>query len=84
MFGADLSNRLWILKTNKSFEIENGGAVMVLQSLEDLLVAQAVKFSFKISNNEAKYEDVLLGFHVARALTIRSLKLHFDSYLVAS
>ena len=79
MFGAYLSNCLWILKTDKSFETENGGAVMLLQSLEDLLVAQAVKFSFKISNNKAKYEAVLLGFHVAPALTIRSLKLRFDS-----
>ena len=33
---------------------------MVLLSPEGLLVAQAMKLSFSISNNEAEYEVVLL------------------------
>ena len=34
---------------------------MVLQSLEGLFVAQAVKFAFMASNIEFEYEFVLLG-----------------------
>ena len=57
---------------------------MVSQSLDGLLVAKAVKFSFSTSNNEAKYEAVLLGLQVAKVLSITSLELQRDLQLVAS
>ena len=55
--GANLFDHLWILEIDGSFKIERGRAGIVLQSSEGLLVAQTIKFSFKISNNEA----ILLG-----------------------
>ena len=57
---------------------------MVLQSPKGLPITQAVKLSFSISNNEVKYEVVLLGLRVARALFVTSLKLQCDSQLTAS
>ena len=58
----------WILETDGSSKAVGGGAGMVLQSLEGLLVAQTVKFSFLISNNMTQYEAVLLGLRAARVL----------------
>ena len=34
---------------------------MVLQSLEGLSIAQAIKFAFAASNNEVEYEAMMLG-----------------------
>ena len=56
----DISETLWILETDGSSRAMGGGAGMVLQSLEGLSIAQAVKFAFATSNNEAEYEVVLL------------------------
>ena len=33
-------------------------------------------------NNEAEYEAVLMGLRIAKALSVRNLKLNFDSKLV--
>ena len=48
---------------------------MVLQSLEGLFVAQAVKFS----NIEFEYEFVLLGQQLAKELSIINLEFRCDS-----
>ena len=56
-----ISEPLWILKTDSSSKAVGGGAGMVLQSPKGLPIAHAVKFSFSILNNEAKYEAILFG-----------------------
>ena len=56
-----ISEPLWILKTDSSSKAVTGGAGMVLQSPKGLPIAHAVKFSFSILNNEAKYEAILFG-----------------------
>ena len=63
-----LLDRLSKLRTDGSSKTIKGKAGMVLLSPEGLLVAQAVKFSFSISNNEARYKAVLLGLLLARTL----------------
>ena len=70
-----------VLETDGSSKAVGGGAGMVLQSSEGLLIAQAVKFPFSISNNEAEYEVVLLNLRVSIALLIISLELRCDSKL---
>ena len=57
---------------------------MVLQSLEGLSIAQAIKFTFITSNNEVEYEVVLLGLRLAKDLSMVNLELRCDSQLVAS
>ena len=66
---------LWILETNGSSKAVGGRAGIVLQSLEGLLISQAIKFSFPISNNKVEYKVVLLVLQVAKALSITSLEL---------
>ena len=57
---------------------------MVLQTSDGVSIAQAIKFAFAASNNEAKYEAVLLGLRQAKELSITNLELRCDSQLVAS
>ena len=57
---------------------------MVLQSPEGLSIAQVVKFTFVASNNEAKYEAVLLRLQLAKKLSVTHLELRCDWQLVAS
>ena len=53
--GDNLSDRLWILKTDGSSKRARDEAGVVLQFSEGQLIAQLVQFSFLISNNEAKF-----------------------------
>ena len=48
---------------------------MVLRTPEGPTIAQAVKLAFVVSNNEAKYEAVILGLRVAKQLSIAVLEL---------
>ena len=52
---------------------------MVLQSLKGLSIAQDVKFAYAGSNNEAKYEIVLLRLQLAKELSVMNLELRCDS-----
>lgn len=43
---------------------------------------QALLFDFKITNNEAEYEALLVGMQLAKALEVKHLQAHSDSLLV--
>ena len=66
----DLDEMLWSFETNDSSRAVGGGSSIILQSPEGLSFAQAVKFAFVASNNEAKYEVVLLGLRLAKELLV--------------
>ena len=57
---------------------------MVLQSLKGFSIAETVKFSFTISNNESEYKAFLLGLLAAKELSVMNLELRCDLQLVAS
>ena len=52
---------------------------MILQSPKSLSIAQAIKFAFVASNNEAEYEVVLLRLRLAKELSVVNLELRCDS-----
>ena len=71
----DVGETLWILETDGSSKVVRGRAGMVLQSLEGLSIFQVVKFTFTASNNEDKYEAMLLGLRLAKELLVMNLEL---------
>ena len=73
-----------MLETNGSSQAQGEGARIVLRTLDGPIVVQAIKLAFTISNNEAKYEAVILGLRVAKRLSIAAIELQCDSQLVAS
>jgi len=46
------------------------------------LVKQSLKFSFRASNNQAKYEALLAGLFLAKDIEVRNLIVRSDSQLV--
>jgi len=48
-----------------SSNARDGGAGIVLQGPNDLLLEQALRFGFKPSNNQAEYEALIAGLTLA-------------------
>ena len=57
---------------------------MMLISPEGHKIHCAIRFGFKASNNEAKYETLIVGLHLARELQVRNVKIFSDSQLVVN
>lgn len=51
---------------------------------EGAVIEQAVRLGFKASNNEAKYEALIIGMKKAKKLGAQNLVIHCDSQLVAN
>ena len=75
VLGDASSGQLWILEKDGSFKKARGGVGTVLQSSERQLIAQVVQFSFRILNNEAEYEAVLLRLQLARVLSTTQIEI---------
>ena len=56
----------------------------MLVSLEGLILEQAVRLKFSASNNEAKYEALMIGLKIARKLGASHLQVFCDSQFVAN
>lgn len=42
----------------------------------------ALQFNFKVSNNEAEYEALIIGLHLAKELGVQDIKVFTDSQLI--
>lgn len=61
---------------------KRNGAGIIITSPEGFEVKQALRFSFKASNNEAECEALLAGLHLAKSLATTRVHAHSDSQLV--
>ena len=59
-------------------------ASMMLISLEGNKIHCAIHFGFKTSNNEAEYEALILGLHLARELQAHNVKIFSNSQLIVN
>ena len=79
-----MDNKKWALETDGSSRAQGGGAGIILKSSKGPIGVQAIKLAFTVSNNEAKYEAVILGLMVTKYLSIENIDLWCDSQLVAA
>ncbi len=63
--------------------MKGSGAGAVLISPNGLILEQAVRLGFLASNNETKYEALLIGLKSARCLRADRLQVFYDSQLIA-
>jgi ribonuclease HI len=56
----------------------------VLITPEGKVIEYALKFQFKVINNEAEYETVIVGLQLCKALEARRVSLKTDSQLVVN
>ena len=59
------------------------GAGLILINFEGVIAEYALRFNFKILNNQAEYEALLAGLKIVKELNIDSLKVFIDSQLIA-
>ena len=78
----DPKSDYWTVDTNGSSTIGIGGVGVILLSLKKDILKYEVQLQFLATNNKAKYEFVLTGLRIAKALGVRNLKLNFDSKLM--
>ncbi|XP_014492237.1 uncharacterized protein LOC106754694 [Vigna radiata var. radiata] len=85
-FAAELPPKaepsVWNLNVDGSSDKRGGGAGIVLEGLNGLLVEQAISFTFQLSNNQAEYEALISGLLLAVELDIEHLECRMDSQLV--
>jgi len=63
---------------------ESSGAALNMVSADGHTYKYALKFMFKVSNNEAEYEALLAGVELCNVLGLEYLKAFSDSQLVVS
>ncbi|GJW98226.1 reverse transcriptase domain-containing protein [Tanacetum coccineum] len=74
----------WILFTDESSCLEGSGAGLILTSPEGEEFTYALRFEFDASNNEAKYEALIVGLRIAEQIGVKNLIAKVDSRLVAN
>ena len=57
---------------------------MIITGPHDFHLAYALRFNFKVSNNEAKYEALITALKLAKTLQIQHLAVFSDSQLVVN
>lgn len=55
------------------------GASVVVISPDEVNVSYALRFEFETSNNEAEYEELIIGLKIAKTLGAKKLKIKSDS-----
>lgn len=79
---VDPTSHPWILYVDGSSRHQGGGAGIVLEGPNGIMVEQALIFQFKVSNNQAKYEALIAGLKLARDLGVEILRCKTNSQLV--
>ena len=74
---TDPSN-VWSLRIDSSSNINRSGAGVVLESSTREKVSYALRLEFHASNNEAEYEALIAGLHLAREMGIEQVKVYND------
>ncbi|KAI5351002.1 hypothetical protein L3X38_003893 [Prunus dulcis] len=78
----DLTQPLWTLFVDGSSNAQGCGAGLVLVSPDKVALEYALRFNFQASNNEAEYEALLAGLHLAKEMDARQIQIFSDSQLV--
>ena len=71
----------WTVQTDGS-ATKKVGAKVVLISLEKETLKYAVRLQFPATNNKAKYEALLTGLSLAKAIGAKNLIVQADSQLI--
>ena len=73
---------IWRLSIDGAANAQGSGAGLILTSLEGIDIEYALRFGFQASNNEAKYEVVIVGLNLAHSMEVDQLLVCSDSQLV--
>ncbi|XP_074318638.1 uncharacterized protein LOC141655457 [Silene latifolia] len=80
----DKGEQLWEMNVDGASNTKGAGVGLVLRSPQGDLIVQEFRCEFKATNNEAKYEALILGLQLALNLKIRHLQVYSDSQLIVN
>lgn len=69
----------WTLHVDKTSRVSSYGIGLILQSPIEKLLEQAIRLNFSNSNNETKYEVVLVKLDLALTLAATRLEIRSNS-----
>jgi len=72
----------WILSVDGASNTQGSGVGIILEGPDRVLVEQSLKFAFRASNNQAKYEALLAEMRLAEDMGVKKLVVRSDSQLV--
>lgn len=75
-------HRTWYLSVDGASNLAGSGAGIVLEGPEGILIEQSLRFEFKASNNQVKYEALIVGMRLAKEMGATTLQARSDSQLV--
>ncbi|XP_025636203.1 uncharacterized protein [Arachis hypogaea] len=84
MTPGDSTPESWKLHVDGSSNITSGGAGVILESHNGVVIEQSVRYEFLVSNNQAEYEALLAGLALAREVGAKVLEVNTDSQVVSS
>ena len=73
---------IWKLSIDGAANAQGSGAGLILTSQNGIDMEYALRFGFRASNNEAKYEEVIVGLNLAHFMEADELEVSGDSQLV--
>ena len=73
---------IWRLSVDRAANAQGSSAGLILTSSDGIDVEYALKFGFQASNNEAKYEAVIVGLNLAHSMVADQLEVCSDFQLV--
>ncbi|GJV22633.1 reverse transcriptase domain-containing protein [Tanacetum coccineum] len=74
----------WKIFTDGASSSDGSMVGLMLVNLEGKEYTYALRFEFETINNEAEYEALLLGLHIAKEMKIQELIIFVDSQLIAN
>ncbi|KAL2226693.1 UNVERIFIED_CONTAM: Retrovirus-related Pol polyprotein from transposon opus [Sesamum indicum] len=80
---AEEQGSKWMLHVDGSSNANNGGAGILIQGPKGVEIEVAARLSYPVTNNEAKYEALILGLELAYEAEARDLEVFTDSQLIA-
>nr|GEU73512.1 reverse transcriptase domain-containing protein [Tanacetum cinerariifolium] len=76
--------KAWKLFTDEASSSDGSRVGLILVSPKGKEYTYAIRFEFKTTNNEAKYEALLEGLRIAKEIRVQELTIFIDSQLVAN
>nr|KYP32101.1 Uncharacterized protein Mb2253c family [Cajanus cajan] len=74
----------WTLHIDGSSNPKRGGAGIILEGPNGILVKQSLKLDFQATNNQAEYEALLAGLRLAHDIGARNIYCNSDSKLMVA
>ena len=72
----------WTIQTDGSPAQKRGGVRVIIITIDGGILKYGVQLKFPATNNEAKYEGILTGLRLGKALGVKNLLVQNDSKLV--